>query len=169
MKQMRKIPRLTLRVNWHKLLLKQSTTMKALKIISLLAAALGVLLLAGCSTPETRIKKNPVAFARLTPTQQDLVKKGQVALGFDHEMVKLALGDPDHMRIRTDVSGTTEIWTYTTWETRDGVMLYHGYYHRYWGDPFYPYYMNYPGRRERDHTKVSFKDGKVISVEAEAF
>ena len=36
-------------------------------ILSLLVLAGGLVLLAGCATPETRINKNPEAFARLTP------------------------------------------------------------------------------------------------------
>jgi len=130
------------------------------------AALLAALAVAGCSTPETRINKNPEAFARLTPQQQDLIRKGQIAIGFDQEMVQLALGEPDHIITRTDATGISEIWSYTTYELPDGMPLYRGWYHRYyrWG-PGYPYYLSYPYRREYERLRVMFRAGKVISVE----
>lgn len=131
---------------------------------AVLLATLGI---SGCSTPESRIRGNPAVFARLTPQQQDLIRKGQIAIGFDQEMVQLALGDPDHITTRTDASGVSEVWRYTTYESPDGIILYRGWYHRYyyWGDPLFPYYLDYPYRREHDQIRVTFKAGKVVSVE----
>ncbi len=139
-------------------------TTRFLLCAGLLAAALGM---GGCSTPESRIRDNPAIFARLTPAQQDLIRKGQIAIGFDPEMVQLALGDPDHITTRTDATGVSEVWRYTTYESPDGMILYRGWYHRYyyWGDPLFPYYLDYPYRREHDHIRVTFKGGKVASVE----
>ena len=141
--------------------------MKTPKFIFAAATMLAALCFAGCSTPESRIRKNPEVFARLSPAQQDMIRKGQVGIGFTQEMVQLALGEPDQIRTRTDVSGVSEIWSYTNYEGPDGVMLYRGWYHRYyyWGDPLYPYYLSYPYRREHDHFRVTFRDGKVISIE----
>jgi len=129
-------------------------------------AVLAALFLAGCSTPESRIKNNQDLFNRLTPAQQELIKKGQVALGFDADMVHLAIGEPDHIRVRTDAKGTSEVWIYSTWESSSGVILYRGWYHRRY-DTLYPYYLETPTRRERDHFRVTFKDGKVASIETE--
>src|ERR1700733_14323023 len=98
--------------------------------LSLLMLVGGFVLLTGCSTPETRINQNPEVFARLTPQQQQLIKDGKVAIGFDMPMVKLALGDPDHVKVRTDAQGESEIWRYVTYEADDGMVLYRGYYHR---------------------------------------
>jgi outer membrane protein assembly factor BamE (lipoprotein component of BamABCDE complex) len=141
--------------------------MKTSKFLLLAATALVALCVAGCSTPEARIRKNPEAFARLTPAQQDLIRKGQIAIGFDQEMVQLALGEPDHIITRTDATGASEIWSYTTYESPDGMLLYRGWYHRYyyWGDPMFPYYLDYPHRQERDHYRVTFKDGRAVSIE----
>jgi outer membrane protein assembly factor BamE (lipoprotein component of BamABCDE complex) len=125
----------------------------------------GLLLLAGCSTPDARIKKNPEAFDHATPQQQGLIKQGKVGLGFDEGMVKLALGDPDRITTRTDASGESQVWSYVSYETDDGAFLYTGYYHRFRGPVFYPYYLDYPNRVEREHFRVIFKGGKVISVE----
>jgi hypothetical protein len=139
--------------------------------LSILALAGGLVLLAGCSTPETRISKNPEVFARLTSEQQQLIKEGKVGIGFDMAMVKLALGDPDRVRIRTDRRGESEIWSYVTYEGDDGMLLYRGYYHRYYygygGMPFYPYYLGYPSRHEHEHFRVVFHDGKVVAIEKE--
>ena len=142
--------------------------MKTPLAVILLAA--GLALLAGCSTPESRINQNPAAFARLTPEQQQLIKEGKVAIGFDQAMVKLALGDPDRIHERTDASGTSESWSYVTYEDDDGMLLYTGYYHRYYygfGDPFYPYYLAYPTRHEHTHFRVVFREGKVVLIENE--
>lgn len=126
-----------------------------------------VLMLAGCSTPASRIREHPQIFSQLTPAQQDLIRHGQIAVGFTKEMVELALGSPDHITTRTDAKGVTEIWRYVTYETPDGMPLYTGWYQRYydWDDPFFPYYLNYPYRRERDHYRVTFKHGRVVAIE----
>jgi len=139
-------------------------------LLSTLFLVTGLVVLAGCSTPQSRINDNPAVFARLTPEQQQLIKEGKVAIGFDMAMVKLALGDPDRIRERTDASGTSEIWSYVTYEGDDGLLLYTGYYHRYYygfGDPFYPYYLAYPTRHEHTHFRVVFRDGKVVLIENE--
>jgi len=132
--------------------------------------ALAALWLTGCSTPTTRIEANPEAFARLTPQQQALVRAGQIGLGFDAEAVRLALGEPDRMFVRTDTSGEVEIWHYVTYEA-GGTLLYTGYYHtgrRWWGwGPMYPYYLDYPSRQVRDRFRVEFKDGRVTSITEE--
>ena len=139
-------------------------------ILSVLALAGGLALLAGCSTPQSRINENPAVFARLTPDQQQLIKEGKVALGFDSAMVKLAIGDPDRIHERTDSTGTSEVWSYVTYEDDTGIPLYRGYYHRYYyglSDPFYPYYLAYPTRREHTHFRVVFREGKVVLIENE--
>jgi hypothetical protein len=146
--------------------------MKITKLSLLFAAAAGVFSLAGCATPEARIRDQPAVFARLTPEQQALVKSGQVALGFDMDTVKLALGDPDHITVRTDAGGQTQVWHYMTYES-GGVVLYTGYYHRRWGGgawwgPGYPYYLDYPDRRVHERFRIVFREGRVVSIEREA-
>jgi hypothetical protein len=143
--------------------------MKTTHLIRLALISVLGLWLAGCSTPATRIKANPEAFARLTVDQQSLVKAGQVALGFDFEAVKLALGDPDRVTTRTDADGQTVVWHYLTYEA-DGRMLFTGYYHTgrgWWGRAAYPYYLDYPNRRVRDRFSVQFKSGRVSAITQE--
>ena len=131
-----------------------------------LALAAG-LVLAGCATPEARIRENPAAFDRSTPAQQELIKKGKVDIGFDEAQVQLALGVPDRVSERTSAEGKSVIWHYVDYENSDGMILYRGWYHRsFWGGP-YAYFADFPNRRERDHFKVDFRDGKVVLIEEE--
>jgi outer membrane protein assembly factor BamE (lipoprotein component of BamABCDE complex) len=144
--------------------------MKTSTIFFLVAAALAALWGAGCSTPQTRIQRNPEVFSRLTSEEQTMVRNGQIGLGFTSEMVRLALGDPDYIDIRTDKTGTSEIWTYTSSETMDEMGFYNGWYHHSpwgWGGPFFPYplFAGRGYRREWVDFRVVFKDGKAVSVE----
>ncbi|HTX64665.1 MAG TPA: hypothetical protein VMD31_02765 [Opitutaceae bacterium] len=143
--------------------------MKTPKFVFWAAAMAATLALAGCSTPESRIRNNPAVFSRLTPEEQAHIRMGQIAVGFDPQMVELALGEPDHVTTRTTAEGASEVWHYTTYDLPDGAPLYRGWYHRYyfWGDPLYPYYLDYPYRREHDHIRVTFTNGKVSSIEEE--
>jgi len=140
-------------------------------ITLVLAACAGALGWAGCATPQTRIRNHPEIVARIAPPELELIKKGRVAPGFDMEMVRLALGEPDRVGMRAkegDSTGVTnEVWTYANYESADGRPLYRGYYHRYYvaGNPLYPFYLNYPARRERERFRVVFKGDKVISTE----
>ncbi len=135
--------------------------------ILLFALVCGAVGMTGCSTPETRIAKQPELFNRLTPEQQQMIRAGKVGIGFDMEMVRLALGDPDRVRERLDAKGRSEIWSYVDYESDTGVILYRGWYHRGWHAMGYPYYLDVPGRRERSRERVIFRNGKVESVESE--
>jgi hypothetical protein len=141
--------------------------MKTHSIFTPLLVAGVLTLLTGCSTPSTRIQANPEAFARLSPQHQELVRAGQVALGFDEDAVKLALGDPDRRSRRIDADGETAIWHYATYQY-EGRILFSGYYHTrrpWWGwGVAYPYYLDYPAREVRDRFRVEFRNGRVIAI-----
>jgi len=126
--------------------------------------------LAGCVSPDARIKRSPEMFARLSTEQQVLVKEGRVGVGFDADAVQLAVGKPDRVWTRTDAAGTSEVWSYTRWESDFGQPLYSGWYHRYYGGGFYPLYKSdYPGRREYEYFRVLFgPDRTVTAVEQDA-
>ena len=121
---------------------------------------------AACSTPATRIRAHPEAFARLGAQEQALVKAGQIALGFDFDTVKLALGEPDRITRRTTADGETVVWHYLAYEA-EGRMLFTGHYHTargWWGGPAYPYYLDFPNRRVRDRFSVQFQHGRVSAI-----
>ncbi|MFI5357112.1 MAG: hypothetical protein ACHQ4G_07240 [Opitutales bacterium] len=136
--------------------------MKTLLSTLFAVALLGV---AGCTTPESRIKQNPAAFDRATPQQQQLIKAGEVAVGFSPELVRLALGDPDRVWQRTDAQGQTVTWSYVTYETSGGVILYRGWYHHWWGPTDYAFYTDFNDRRPRTHMRVTFAHDQVVSIE----
>lgn len=134
-------------------------------LLPVVGLMLAVLLAGGCATPDARIKRSPEIFARLTPEHQALVKEGKVGIGFDTDAVLLAVGEPDRKWMRTDAAGTSEVWSYTAWESEAGQPLYRGWYHGYSGVSS-AYYTNFPGRREREYFKVVFgADGKVMAIE----
>lgn len=147
--------------------------MKTSRIFAAAALALCAAFFAGCSTPDSRIKDSPQVFARLNPDQQALVKAGRIAVGFDMDSVRLALGEPDRKFVITDAGGDHEVWHYVTYEDNEGVMIYAGYYHRYrgWGGPYFwagaPYYNGSPAR-VHDRLRVEFdRNGLVASIQQE--
>jgi len=146
---------------------KSLPAVKNSRILSLATVALCAALLAGCDTPDSRIKGSPDAFARLNPDQQALVKNGQIAVGFSMEAVKLAIGDPSRIVVRTTAAGQHEVWHYVTYEDYQGVMIYGGYWHRYrgWGGPYFyggvPYYNGYPAR-VHDRIRVEFNTSNLV-------
>jgi hypothetical protein len=105
-----------------------------MKTIRNLLCASGVVLavlMVGCTTPESRIRDRPGAFARLTPDQQALVRAGQVALGFDMDAVRLALGDPDLVVTVTNAAGRRQVWHYVAYGDDEGRIVFDGYYNGY--------------------------------------
>lgn len=94
--------------------------------LSCLRLLMTALIFAGCATPEARIRRNPQLFAQLAPDQQALIIRGQIAIGFDAEMVRLALGEPDRIQAGTDAADI-EIWSYLStaglWRDRFRVLL----------------------------------------------
>jgi hypothetical protein len=124
------------------------------------------LLLSACSTPAARIKRNQAVFDALPAAEQALIREGKVGIGFTPDMVRLAVGDPDQRWVRTDREGEAEIWSYTTYDGRDGVPLYRGYYHRYHGGyPFFYDDFRSGYAKPREYFKVTFEDGKVTAIE----
>jgi hypothetical protein len=136
------------------------------KLLGLLLAGLvGLAGWSGCATPATRIEANPEVYARLSDEEKALVRAGKVAIGFSAGAVKLALGDPDRVAVRTDADGQTEIWHYLTYEAR-GRILFTGHFHtgRLWWGGMYPYYLRYPDRTVRDRFTVHLRNGRVTAI-----
>jgi hypothetical protein len=85
------------------------------------------------------------------------------------ELVRLAVGEPDHVSIRMTGDVGNEVWGYANYEDSEGQPLYRGLYHFYYlsDDPDFPYYLNFPKRRVRDRFRVVFLNDQVIAVETE--
>lgn len=81
------------------------------KSISLVAIGCA-LLLAGCSTVDSRIAKNRAAFNTWPAPVQDKVVQGQIDVGFTPDEVRVALGEPDRVWSRTTADGTSQVWSY---------------------------------------------------------
>ncbi|TAM25622.1 MAG: hypothetical protein EPN60_11995 [Nevskiaceae bacterium] len=136
--------------------------------VKLAPAVLLALLLAACaSTPASRIEKDPASFTQLTPEQQEKVRAGQVAVGFDAAATRLALGEPDRVLQKTTAAGETEIWQYVDVYTYPSGPCY-GAFFRY-GLPSYCFagYYGAPAQETKERMRVSFEGGKVVSVEKE--
>jgi outer membrane protein assembly factor BamE (lipoprotein component of BamABCDE complex) len=70
------------------------------------------LLLAGCATPAQRIQQNQELFDTFPVAAQARIRSGQIDLGFTPDMVRIALGEPQHKTLRRSDAGETEIWLY---------------------------------------------------------
>src|SRR5262247_2591753 len=84
---------------------------------SMLAVAAGILILASCSTPETRISDRPDLYQSLSHRDQALVTQGQIRIGMSRTAVWLAWGSPDQKIVGNMGSGTTETWLYIYYAT----------------------------------------------------
>ena len=80
--------------------------------ISHLLCALSIALISGCSTTSQRIDASGAEFNRYTAAEKRLIRSGQIAVGFDEDQVRMALGDPSHIKPDTRSSGTRYIWEY---------------------------------------------------------
>jgi hypothetical protein len=151
------------------------TAMKNTKYLIAAAAFSGGLFLAGCdTTPDARIRNSPGAFAQLSQQEQAMVKAGQVGLGFSADAVKLALGNPDRVTLKTDATGQVQVWHYIETAYYDGAFLYGGPYwggwgwgRRGWGWGGYrgPYPVGPVSTY--DHFRVVFRNGRVIEFSQE--
>lgn len=137
-----------------------------MKRSSSFALALSLLLLTGCATtPQSRIEKNPTAFAALSPEQQQKVQAGSVSVGFDTAAVELALGKPDRILERETAEGATLTWVYYTVRSDSYSPGFCGSSFPYYGYAYYCRPVFVTPTQYEEHTRVVFKDGKVVSVE----
>lgn len=142
--------------------------MKKLTALAL-ALAFGALL-AGCSTPASRIKKNPDVFAAFPEDVQVRVAEGKIEVGYLPDMVYIALGDPDRRYSRQTLSGDSEVWAYvdiyTTTERQrvEGPFRYRdvsgGY--RTFQDTIW---VNVEQQHEYEKLRVEFQNGIVVAIE----
>lgn len=95
--------------------------MKHLQIL-LLVISLGMLL--GCaSTSNKRIAQNEALFNTYTPTERKLIRMGEVAVGFDQDQVRMALGAPSREATIETASGKAIVWEYREVSPTVGISL----------------------------------------------
>jgi hypothetical protein len=132
---------------------------------SALVFATGALILAGCSTPQTRISERPELYQSLSHRDQVLVSQGQIRIEMSRAAVWLAWGSPDRKIVGNMGGGPTETWVYVYYAT-------YPYYpfeplDEYFGAPLYdpfcyswfPPSIPYPGK------VVTFAHGRVASFQ----
>jgi hypothetical protein len=132
---------------------------------STLAVATSILILTGCSTPQTRISEHPHLYKSLSPRDQVLASQGQIRIGMSRTAVWLAWGAPDRKIIGNIGGGMTETWIYIYYAS----CPYYPYapLDEYFGAPLYdpfcyswfPPSIPYPGKL------VTFGHGKVFSFQ----
>ncbi len=128
------------------------------------ALMIGLLVTAGCaSTTESRIDREPDLFASFPPDVQELVRNGQVRVGFEPDMVRLALGEPNRKVIRQAADDQREIWYY---EGRYFTLESHDFHDR-WHHGRPGAMIHYDTTRETiyDRMQLDFVDGKLVSIE----
>lgn len=86
--------------------------MKTSRFLTAVAAVLAFVFITGCSSPDSRIRKNQAAFDSLPAETQSKIRSGKVEVGFTQAMVLMALGEPDRRYLRTSEKGQTEVWAY---------------------------------------------------------
>jgi hypothetical protein len=122
--------------------------------------------LAGCASPETRIRDNPDDYAKLTPAQQTQVRNGDIGIGMPDFGVKLALGRPDSITERTEAKGVLQVWHYKNNESNVTVVDYVGFYNPYYFPAFAPVVIN-NSQPAGDRVRVFLDGGKVVAIERE--
>lgn len=84
-----------------------------MKQLTALTLATLALLIAACGTTKSqRISQNEALFNTYTPAERHMIRTGQVAVGFDQEMVRMALGDPSRETTVDTAAGKQIVWEY---------------------------------------------------------
>jgi hypothetical protein len=126
---------------------------------------LAALVVAGCSTVDSRISGHQPEFDSWPPAVQQKVRAKQVDLGFTMAQVFVALGEPDRKYTRTTAQGTTEVWAYRDDRPTFGFGFGMG---AAGGSSAYGAGVGVAtgGDRDDDKLRVIFADGKVAALES---
>ena len=152
-----------------------------------LGLASSALLLASCSTTETRISEHPEIFQSLSPRDQALVQAGKIREGMTRDAVWVAWGTPDQKATGFAHGRAVETWIYNEYTYANapypypygpfgyggwygGRTVFRNYGNRRFvivGDPFFdPFYYSYIRPSVAYPAKiVSFVNGRVVSMQ----
>ena len=131
---------------------------------SFLLLAVLVALMAACtSTPEKRIARNPEVFAGFPEDVQENVRAGVIQIGYNKDMVRLAVGEPDRISTRQREGEVLDIWTYMgvyftseTYRVRDFGRF---------STLDQNIIVDRTSQQSYDRMRVEFRDGKVMAIE----
>lgn len=84
----------------------------------------GLLCVVGCVSPTNpRIAQNEARFKSYTPTERKLIRMGEVAVGFDQEQVRMALGAPSRETTVDTAAGKQIVWEYRSLAPSVGLSV----------------------------------------------
>ncbi len=138
----------------------------------LLVVLPALLAVAGCATPDSRIKKNPELFASFPPDVQETVKAGNIEVGYTEDMVQIALGRPDRLYSRRTKDGETTVWAYTATDySSDRQRVKADFRYRdssgRYRDTSDWVWVDVRQEKEYDRLRVEFRSGVVTAIETE--
>jgi hypothetical protein len=122
-------------------------------------AAASALVLASCSTTESRISEHPDIYQSLSPNDQALVTRGQIRTGMSQGAVWLAWGAPAQKAQGAMRNRPTETWVYTdTYAAPYGSGFGYGFGGYGYGYPFggYPFGGGYGVFRTHHGARFAF-------------
>ena len=141
-----------------------------------LGLSASAIILASCSTTETRISNHPEIFQTLSPRDQALVSQGQIRPGMSENAVWLAWGSAEQKVVGNMRGRATETWIYITYTTAPygygfgSAAVFRTHHNRsfvFFGDPFYdPFFYSYiPPSIPVPYKTVTFANGRVVSFQ----
>ena len=135
--------------------------MKPTPVVLVLAS---LLILCGCSTPDSRIASHRAAFDKFPSEVQQKISAGEVEVGFTEEMGRMALGDPDRQFSRKSANDEVEVWGYHDRRPQFtfGVGLGGGGRHSAFGVGTE---ITTGGYDPEEKIRVEFRDGHVVAVD----
>ncbi len=83
-----------------------------MKLFHALTLAIASLILLGCASTNQRISQNEALFNTYSPAEKKMIRTGQIAIGFDQDMVRMALGDPSREVTVDTAAGKQIAWEY---------------------------------------------------------
>ncbi len=134
---------------------------------------LAALVLAGCSTVQSRIEEKATVFNALPPEQQANIRQGLVDVGYTQDMVYIAMGRADRVVERSTGEGSQTVWIYNSYYQEYQGSAFAGYRRSVYFDPrirayrvyYTPVHADVYRDRVEEVARVVFKDGKVASIE----
>jgi hypothetical protein len=79
--------------------------------------------LTGCASPNKRIDQNKALFNTYTTAEKKIIRTGQIAVGFDPDQVRMALGEPSRETMVDTPAGKQPAWEYRELKPSLGLSI----------------------------------------------
>lgn len=141
-----------------------------MRLMALFRCIFWIFLACGCASTDSRIKKNQELFASFPADVQDLVRQGEVRIGFSPDMASIAIGQPRRKYRRITAEGEVEIWAYVQRKIQsETVPVRNRFSYR---DSSGRYrlardteYITVDSYVEYDRLRLEFLGGKIVAIE----